>query len=351
MPQASEREKLLVIGGYGTIGGRAAQLLAEFFEGRIVVGGPNEAKAQQFADASGHGMQGIALDATDPAQLATALGDHRTVVNTVDSLEEAVVDAAIAAGTNYVGVVGTDVQAIRARHNDARTTGSRILLGTGVMPGISNVIARKLSADLGGADRIVSTAVGDAGSLGPQTFSYMLQEAAKPLVLPGAARPTMPYAVSVQFRFPEPREHVTAYAVCDWFSYADTLGAESVTAILMEPAPLRQVMHLAARARITKALAVPRIRRLVARGLLRVTAGMKQGPMLIGVEVSRDGKSASLCAAGASDAEWTSQGVATLAAHVHRGDVEPGVWLPEQVIEPAPYLADLERRGLKLAVP
>jgi len=27
------------------------------------------------------------------------------------------------------------------------------------------------------------------------------------------------------------------------------------------------------------------------------------------------------------------------------------VWLPEQVIEPAPYLADLERRGLKLAVP
>jgi len=72
MPQASdanEREKLLVIGGYGTIGGRAAQLLAEFFEGRIVVGGPNEAKAQQFADASGHGMQGIAVDAADTAQL------------------------------------------------------------------------------------------------------------------------------------------------------------------------------------------------------------------------------------------------------------------------------------------
>jgi hypothetical protein len=96
---------------------------------------------------------------------------------------------------------------------------------------------------------------------------------------------------------------------------------------------------------------MPRIRRLVARGLLRVTAGMKQGPMLIGVEVARDGKSASLSAAGASDAEWTSQGVATLAAYVHRGALEPGVWLPEQVIEPAPYLADLERRGLKLAVP
>ena len=30
------------------------------------------------------------------------------------------------------------------------------------------------------------------------------------------------------------------------------------------------------------------------------------------------------------------------------GNIKPGVWLPEQVFEPAPYFNELERRGIAL---
>lgn len=59
----------------------------------------------------------------------------------------------------------------------ARANGARILLGAGLVPGISSVIARTLADDLGGADRIETALLLSADDLsGPGSFDYLLQE-------------------------------------------------------------------------------------------------------------------------------------------------------------------------------
>ena len=55
------------------------------------------------------------------------------------------------------------------------------MLGTGIVPGISNVIVRMLADTLGGVDEIETSLLLNAGDVsGPASFDYFLQELAMP---------------------------------------------------------------------------------------------------------------------------------------------------------------------------
>ena len=74
----------------------------------------------------------------------------------------------------------------------ARASGARVLLGAGLVPGISNVMAAALARTLVSADTIDTSLLLAADDLtGPVSFDYFLQELTMPfdMHVDGADRP------------------------------------------------------------------------------------------------------------------------------------------------------------------
>ena len=69
------------------------------------------------------------------------------------------------------------------------------------------------------------------------------------------------------------------------------------------------------------------------------------------VDVTCDGRASHATLVGTVQAEATAVGAAGLARALLDGEVrEPGAWMPEQVVDPPPFFAHLERHGFGVAV-
>jgi saccharopine dehydrogenase-like NADP-dependent oxidoreductase len=82
----------------------------------------------------------------------------------------------------------------------ARASGARLVLGAGIVPGISSVIVRALVGELGGADEVeTALLLGAADVSGPASFDYFLQELAMPfdIHVDGEDRPARPFSLLV----------------------------------------------------------------------------------------------------------------------------------------------------------
>jgi short subunit dehydrogenase-like uncharacterized protein len=179
-------QDILIVGGYGVVGRRIAIDLAPDYSGRIVLGGRNLARANACAADIGHGVRGCAIDILDPQSIVAALNGVTTVVSCIDQPGRAVLRASMAAGLSYTDITphltelgrGAAYERIDAA---ARASGARIVLGTGIVPGISNVIARALASKLGGCDEIETALLLGANDVsGPASFDYFLQELTMP---------------------------------------------------------------------------------------------------------------------------------------------------------------------------
>ena len=135
-------ESILVVGGYGVVGGRIAADLAEDFPDRVVVAGRNRQRADAQAATIGHGARGRQVDVTDRTSIAAALTGVQVVVNCIDQPDRALMWAALEGGLAYTDTTphltdlgrGTGFERVDAA---ARAHGARILLGAGLVPGIS----------------------------------------------------------------------------------------------------------------------------------------------------------------------------------------------------------------------
>lgn len=135
--------KLLILGGYGTFGGRLAQLLADVAELEILIAGRSKAKAQAFCEGfdGAARVQPLALDRAD---IASALADHAPdlVVDASGPFQDygteayRVVEAAVAAGIDYMDLAdGADfVAGITAYDDAAKSAGISVLSGVSSFP-------------------------------------------------------------------------------------------------------------------------------------------------------------------------------------------------------------------------
>ncbi len=87
-------ESILVVGGYGVVGGRIAADLAEDFPDRVVVAGRNRQRADVMAATIGYGARGRQVEVTDRTSIAAALAGVQVVVNCIDQPDRALMWAA-----------------------------------------------------------------------------------------------------------------------------------------------------------------------------------------------------------------------------------------------------------------
>jgi len=177
-----QAQSILIVGGYGVVGRRIAAELAPDYPDRVVVAGRNLARSHELAAAIGRGVRGRRIDIAVPSSIATALEDVAVIISCIDQPGRTLLWAAVERGLQYTDITPHLTELGRGAAYEkidgaARASGARVVLGTGIVPGISNVMVRALADSLGGADEIETALLLDATDVsGPASFDYFLQE-------------------------------------------------------------------------------------------------------------------------------------------------------------------------------
>jgi saccharopine dehydrogenase-like NADP-dependent oxidoreductase len=191
------------------VGRRIATELAADYPGRVVIGGRNPARANEVARAIGHGARGCKIDIAVPPSIAAALEGVAVVISCIDQPDRTLLWAAVERGLCYTDITphltelgrGTGFDKIDAA---ARTFGARIVLGTGIVPGISNVMVRALADGLDGVDEIETALLLTANDAkGPASLDYFLQELSMSfdIWIDGKDRPARPFTAPSLLNF------------------------------------------------------------------------------------------------------------------------------------------------------
>jgi saccharopine dehydrogenase-like NADP-dependent oxidoreductase len=354
-------QDILIVGGYGVVGSRIARELAPEYAGRLIIAGRSAEHAQSAALLIGHGARARTINIEDPASIAAALEGVAVAVNCIDQPRRLLLSAVLERGLRYTDITPHLVQlgrgaAFEKIDAEARASGARVILGTGIVPGISNVVVRALADALGGADEIETSLLLDATDIsGPASLAYFLQELAMSfdVHIDGADLRKNAFSEPRLVEYPPPVGPRLSYLFpfSDQVLYPRTLGARTViTRLALDPPWLARTLSLLAQTGASRLLAGEFIRRIAARG--RHDRPGPGAPFALRVDVRHGGRSRYATLAGQTQAKAAALGAAGVARALADGQVQrPGAWMPDQVIEPAPFLAWLAAHGMKVDFP
>lgn len=355
-------QKILIVGGYGVVGRRITSELGPDYPDRVVIAGRHLARAEQAAAAVGHGVRGRSIDIAEPSSIASALEGVAVIISCIDQPGRALLWAAVERGLRYTDITphltelgrGARYEKIAAA---ARVCGARLVLGTGIVPGISNVMVRALADALGGANEIeTALLLGAADVSGPASFDYFLQELAMSfnIYIGGEDRPARAFSVPRLVEYPQPVGPQLSYLFpfSDQVLYPRTMGVSTaVTRLAIEPAWLARALSIVAQSGASHLLAIEKIRHAIARRRLDRPSD-KGARFALRVDVKRGESSRYATLLGQTQADAAAAGAAGVARMLIEGDVrEPGAWMPEQIVDPVPFLSRLATRGLKVDFP
>jgi hypothetical protein len=198
--------KVLILGGYGTFGGRLAQLLADEARLTLIIAGRSCAKAEAFCaalpsaattvparfDRDGDVEQqmrqlapDVVVDATGPFQQYA--GDPYVVVKT-----------AIALGIGYLDLAdgAAFVRGIAVFDDAARRRGVFVLSGVSSFPVLTAAVVRRLSADLARVESITGgIAPSPFAKVGENVIRAIASYAGRPVTLMRDGHRTAAYAL------------------------------------------------------------------------------------------------------------------------------------------------------------
>ena len=347
---------ILIAGGYGVVGQRIAAALASDYP--VIVAGRHLEQAKATAAAIGHGVRGRELDVTAEASIAPALQDVAAVVSCIDQPRRGLLHAAIKRGLRYTDITphlvelgrGTAYEEIGAA---ARRSGARVVLGTGIVPGISNVIVRAFAHTLGGADVIeTSLLLSASDASGPASFDYFVKELTMPFAVhvDGVDRPAHAFSDPRVIEFPSPFGPRSAYLFpfSDQVLYPLTMSAQTaLTRLAIEPARLGRLLAASVRLGAVRLVARERVRNVLAERRSDRAPNEGAARFALRVDVIHDGRSAHATLVGGPQADAAAAGAsATVRALMEDEVSEPGVWMPEQVISPPGFFSRLCEQGL-----
>jgi saccharopine dehydrogenase (NAD+, L-lysine-forming) len=347
---------ILIVGGYGVVGRRIAADLARDYPGAVIVAGRNLEQAQALAISFDTGVRARCVDAHQPASIEAALDGVETVMSCIDQAEPYLLDAAIRRGLAYTDLTPHLMtrRPTDATRESAMRSGARIVLGAGLAPGISSVLARAAADRLDGpVERIESNVLLSVGDeYGSASRAYLLEEISRPYTvkLGGLEQRVLPFTGPKRVAFP-PLGHRAAYLFpfSDQVSYPRTLGARTALARLaLDPPWLAPVASALVHTGLAARLATRSTSRDRSQALLHCLQARYGGHDWYGlvVEVAGPRGSARATLVGHGQADVTAVGASGVVRALVDGRVgKPGLWFAEEVVPVDSFLAHLLRGG------
>lgn len=236
---------ILIVGGYGIVGRKIAAILAPDYPGRVIVAGRDFKKASYIASEIGHGACARYIDIDDHDSVKEAMQGVGTVMSCVAQPETPhLLLASVAHGCGYTDIAPKSLtrppysDALKA---EATQTGARIILGAGMIPGISNIFARMGAEHVDLVDSIESAGLLSVGDeYGSDSRSFIAEEIVTEFkaTINGRQVSVMPFSGPKRIKFQAPVGELIAYRFpfSDQTFYPDTLGARTaVTRLALLP--------------------------------------------------------------------------------------------------------------------
>jgi saccharopine dehydrogenase-like NADP-dependent oxidoreductase len=358
--------RILVLGAAGQVASHTVrELVAEQDVSAVTVADRDYEAAMRLASELGDRVSAVAIDANDHIGLVAASRGHDVVANAIDPFrchEARVAHAAIEAGVPYVSLCDDydSARTVLVLDDAARVAGVTVLSGMGWTPGLSNVLARKAAERFDLLDEVNVAWGGSA--VGPEGYAVILQvlDSLSGLVpsyqngrhvhlKAGTGREAVLFPPPVgrlncyHLRHPEPLTLPRFLPGLRVASLKGGFSEQALTDLVVGLARLGLADTKVRRdliARLVKA-AAPYARRLGTAAepcsALRVDAGGWENGAYRQVSYG----------VAAPMHKLTALPLAVGALMLGRGVVRvPGVVAPEACIEPSPFLADLEGRGV-----
>jgi hypothetical protein len=200
------RLKVLILGGYGTFGGRLAQLLADEDRLTLVIAGRSHERATAFCAKLRSRATAIPVGFDRDREIAPQLRaiapdivvDASGPFQSYGAEPYRVVTAALALGINYLDLAdGSDFVAGIAQFDaDARARGLFVLAGVSSFPVLTAAVIRRLERGMARVDTVTGgIAPSPYANVGLNVIRAIASYAGKPIKLMRDGRPSVGYAL------------------------------------------------------------------------------------------------------------------------------------------------------------
>ena len=204
--------KILILGGYGTFGGRLAYLLAEDKRLTLLIAGRSIEKAKYFCEGLSSGAQKVPVyfDRNEDVEAQIRKVNPDVVVDAMGPFQVyghdpyRVVKACIANDVDYMDLAdGSDfVKGIRRFDQEAKAKNIYVLSGVSSFPVLTAAVVRKLSHDMTCVDTIRGgIAPSPYAGVGLNVIRAIASYAGKPLSLIRNGKPATGYALTETMRY------------------------------------------------------------------------------------------------------------------------------------------------------
>jgi lysine 6-dehydrogenase len=366
MHESNDMKSIIVLGGAGDMASRAVhELAAEPDVGTVTVADCNLEAARTLASALGNKGSAVWVDANDHDSLVAAIRGHHAAASGIGPFyryEVQVARAAIEAGVPYTSLCDDfdAVQDVLELDDAAKAAGVTVLTGLGWTPGLSNVLARKAASQFDTVDEInVAWASSASDSEGYAVILHTLH------IFTGLV-PSFQKGRLVKVRagsgkevvlFPPPVGRVNCYHLGHPEPVTIPRFLTGIRTVTLKGGlseqPLNDLAIWLARLRLTDTPAKKDLLGQIIKATLPFLSKLgeaEQPCSAVRVDVGgwARGTYQQVCyGAAAHMAELTGLPLAIGALMLARGDIAlPGVVAPEACVEPEPFLAELEGRGV-----
>jgi saccharopine dehydrogenase-like NADP-dependent oxidoreductase len=137
-------DAILIVGGYGAVGQVIASQLAQRHRHQLIIAGRNETRAASLAAELGPHVRWRVLDVAKPIDYDQALANVRWVIMCLDLPQIEFVRQCFQRGIHYVDISAEYpiLSAISGLDEIAKQQGTTAVLSVGLVPGLSNLLAR-----------------------------------------------------------------------------------------------------------------------------------------------------------------------------------------------------------------
>ncbi|MCW6159185.1 MAG: saccharopine dehydrogenase NADP-binding domain-containing protein [Thermoplasmatales archaeon] len=366
----------LVLGGAGDMGSAAVRDLVFSGVERVIVGDLNKVATEKLVAQVKGGdteVDGTYVNVNDKKNLIDAIVQSDLVINTVGPFykyENTVVDATMEAGKDYVDICDDHDATLRVieREKEIAKGKSRILIGMGWTPGITNVLARAGYDSLEATTDINigwSGSAADASGIAVISHVFHAVTGEVPMYLDGK----LEYVPARQFKreidFPEPISRLETYFVGHPEPITIPRYLKGVNNVTLRGALIpdwqNHLVSQFADIGLTedKLVKVGNVevssRDFLASFVHQTMEQFKSG----GVEVSgfwvevigqKDGKKTTIEFSGADKMQKLTGWSASIGAQdISRNkNLRPGLYAPEGAIDPSFFIAELKRRNISV---
>jgi hypothetical protein len=324
--------KILVAGGYGTVGRYVVSELTRL-SAAVVIGGRDARKAR--AAARELGAEGVALDVNDESTWSDALEGVSVVVMCLLPASTRLAEHLVSQGIGYVDIAPawSAIEPLTGFGHEAVVSGSRVVLGVGLAPGLSNLLAKQLRPAARDDAVRLALMLGMGEIHGADGLGWFLDNIVDDF--DGAHGPVEPFMESalIDLGTPFGRRRAYRFDVADQFIVTRTLGFDRAESFFCyDSRPITRLVHLLRRVGAHRLLRSENRRRVAIRCLgmaLRLSSSLRIGTDAYAV--AADIGTESISASGNNNSLLTGQIAARVAADLAAGGHEPGVHFLEEL--------------------